>query len=131
MVKHNHMAHFPQPSPSFEFNQYIGQGAIRVGDFKLMFAPHFNKDGWYNPDAKPRKMRMVVSLMVMVVMLLMMMVVVMVMAIVMMMVMVVCLVKIALARRRDVGVLSHHMKILALRFYWRRNEINSQSLEDT
>ena len=25
------------------------QGAIRVGDFKLMFAPHFNKDGWYNP----------------------------------------------------------------------------------
>ena len=67
-------------------------------------------------------MRMVVSLMMMVVMLLMMMVVVMVMAIVMMMVMVVCLVKIALARRRDVGVLSHHMKILALRFYWRRNE---------
>ena len=39
----------------------IEQGAIRVGDFKLMFAPHFNKDGWYNPDAKPRKMRMVVS----------------------------------------------------------------------
>ena len=88
MVKHNHMAHFPQPSPSFEFNQYIGQGAIRVGDFKLMFAPHFNKDGWYNPDAKPRKMRMVVSLMVMVMM-------VMMMAMVMMMVMVVCLVKIA------------------------------------
>merc|ERR1711936_732934 len=35
-------------------------GAIRVGDFKLMFAPHFNKDGWYNPDARPRKMRTVV-----------------------------------------------------------------------
>merc|ERR1711971_154292 len=34
-------------------------GAIRVGDFKLMFAPQFNKDGWYNPDARPRKMRMV------------------------------------------------------------------------
>ena len=26
-----------------------------------MFAPNFNKDGWYNPDARPRKMRMVVS----------------------------------------------------------------------
>ena len=45
-------------------DQYIiGQGAVRVGDFKLMFAPHFNKDGWYNPDARPRKMRMVVRLM--------------------------------------------------------------------
>ena len=32
-----------------------------MGDFKLMFAPNFNKDGWYNPDARPRKMRMVVS----------------------------------------------------------------------
>ena len=76
----------------------FGQGAIRVGDFKLMFAPHFNKDGWYNPDAKPRKMRMVVSLMVMVMMVMMMamvMIMMMVMAMVMMMVMVVCLVKIA------------------------------------
>ena len=27
--------------------KYIAQGAIRVGDFKLMFAPKFNKDGWY------------------------------------------------------------------------------------
>ena len=75
--------------------KYIAQGAIRVGDFKLMFAPKFNKDGWYilhllsiiikiifflgrihtsiqgimknklpnryNPDARPRKLRMVVS----------------------------------------------------------------------
>ena len=78
-------------------SKYIAQGAIRVGDFKLMFAPKFNKDGWYilhfcpplqiikiiiclgrihtsiqgnmknklpnryNPDARPRKLRMVVS----------------------------------------------------------------------
>ena len=27
-------------------------GAIRVGPYKLMFAPEFNKDGWYNPDNK-------------------------------------------------------------------------------
>ena len=27
------------------------QGAIRVGDYKLMFAPQFNKDGWYDPDS--------------------------------------------------------------------------------
>ena len=27
--------------------KYIAQGAIRVSDFKLMFAPKFNKDGWY------------------------------------------------------------------------------------
>ena len=27
-------------------------GAIRVGPYKLMFAPKFNKDEWYNPDNK-------------------------------------------------------------------------------
>ena len=34
-------------------------GAIRVGDYKLMFAPRFNKDDWYNPDATRRKERMI------------------------------------------------------------------------
>jgi len=31
------------------------QGAIRVGDYKLMFANKFVKDGWYDPDAKLRR----------------------------------------------------------------------------